>query len=375
MTNPIHKYVVGNEININEKEWNSLIGEFTKEELVTYINDTIDDFNIKFPFEPPLLDEAIADFHKLKSTSFKYLLKKGEFFSRYDYTYSYNNLYFDVNNTGAKSSNYFHFHNRMKCDSINSPSPTRSWESYKFRNGAIKALFSLKMKQINSKSFATAITMRKYVASQFKPAVAKAIYETFNSEYVLDFSSGWGDRLSGFLATPNTKLYVGIDPNTSLHSGYKSQVELFNTDKKVNMYPHPAEDHIYDNNIKFDTIFTSPPYFNIEKYDKGDYQSHKRYKKIDIWREEFLFKTIEKAWPHLKDGGILIVNISDVYSGHRVNDICDPMNDFISKLDGAHYLGGIGYRMQKRQNSKSDKSGIFCEPMWVFGKNRTHLLS
>ena len=35
-----------------------------------------------------------------------------------------------------------------------------------------------------------------------------------------------------------------------------------------------------------DLIFTSPPYFNTEKYSEDDTQSWVRYKKIDDWNEK-----------------------------------------------------------------------------------------
>jgi len=77
-----------------------------------------------------------------------------------------------------------------------------------------------------------------------------------------------------------------------------------------------------------------------------------------------------EAWDHLESGGTMIVNISDVYSNHTVNRICDAMNDHISTLDGAIYDGCIGYKMNKRPNSKAldGKEGVFCEPMWVWKK-------
>ena len=119
----------------------------------------------------------------------------------------------------------------------------------------------------------------------------------------------------------------------------------------------------------FDTVFTSPPYFNIERYTQEPNQSWKKYKKIDSWLNDFLFVTLDKAWKGLKTNGVMIVNISDVYSNHTINRICDPMNDFISKLPNASYHKTIGLRMAKRPNSNADKDGIFVEPMWIWKKN------
>ena len=70
----------------------------------------------------------------------------------------------------------------------------------------------------------------------------------------------------------------------------------------------------------------------------------------------------------MKPKGLMIINISDVYCYHQVQNICDPMNDYISKLNNAVYLGAIGMRMSKRPNTKASKKGIFCEPMWIFRK-------
>ena len=38
-----------------------------------------------------------------------------------------------------------------------------------------------------------------YIATQFKPIVAKTIYDMTDAKTVLDTSMGWGDRLTGFL--------------------------------------------------------------------------------------------------------------------------------------------------------------------------------
>ena len=80
------------------------------------------------------------------------------------------------------------------------------------------------------------------------------------------------------------------------------------------------------------------------------------------------FKSIDSFWKNLKPNGHLILNISDIYTHHKIQKICDPMNDHIEKLSGAQYQGAIGMRMAKRPNSKASKDGIFCEPMWVWKK-------
>jgi len=157
----------------------------------------------------------------------------------------------------------------------------------------------------------------------------------------------------------------------------------------------PAEDADltqYENH--FDIVFSSPPYFNVERYSYDDTQSWVRYKNIDAWNKEFLHKTIANVWPTLKKGGILAVNIADVYAsskgdGKGYKEICNPMNDFIQTL-GAEYEGCLGMEMAKRPGSagagaiiegdedrytdealaKAAEAGdkTFCEPIWIWKK-------
>lgn len=350
----------------SQKEWNDILLKYPKpsDEIKEIIWEKTR--NIPLPLVEISEKECIEDFTKLKELDTKTLVKEGTLFSRYEYKWELGNKYIDSCNIGNKSSNYFHQELRYHCDSINSPSPYRNWTEKKFFFTLCNALWSLKVKEVSSDSLRSCIALRKYIASQFRPSAAKAIYETFNSQNVLDFSSGWGDRLSGAMATPNIKTYTGIDPNQNLIENYKKQIEYFNKDKEIKMINLPAEECSLEE--EFDTIFTSPPYFIVERYSKDNTQSWKRYKKIDAWLENFLFHVLKNFWNNLKPNGILAINISDVYCNHTINKICDPMNDFINSLPNSKKEENINYRMAKRINSKSHKEGIFVEPIWIWKK-------
>ena len=47
-------------------------------------------------------------------------------------------------------------------------------------------------------TYRMAFRLGAYIATQFKPVVAKCFYEMTNAKTVLDTSCGWGDRLCGF---------------------------------------------------------------------------------------------------------------------------------------------------------------------------------
>ena len=111
----------------------------------------------------------------------------------------------------------------------------------------------------------------------------------------------------------------------------------------------------------FDIIFTSPPYFNVERYSYDETQSWVRHKEINEWNENFLQKTLKILWCSVKSGGYLLVNISDVYSNSKWStdrgwlEICNPMNDFLSTFTDSEYQGCIGMELIKRPNS----GGVF----------------
>ena len=352
----------------SEKEWSKILTRYPKpcDEVKEDIWEKTREYPV--PTVEITLDDVFEDFEELKSLETKPLIKTSELFSRYEYKWELGNKYIDSCNIGNKSSNYFHQDLRYRCDSINSPSPWRNWNDKKFFFTLCNALWSLKVKEVTSETFRSCIALRKYIASQFRPSAAKAIYDHFKAKNVLDFSSGWGDRLSAAMASETVEEYVGIDPNKELYEGYQQQIRLFSKKDIMNIFL-PAEESIQTlNNFNPNLVFTSPPYFIIERYSKDSSQSWQRYKKLDAWLENFLFKTLSDAWEILKSGGHMAINISDVYCNHTINRICDPMNDFISTLKGAKKIKNINYRMSKRMNSKSDKKGIFVEPIWCWKK-------
>ena len=366
-----YNVVKNNEINIDEELWSEMNSVLDKDSIKTIISSAIEDNNLPLPYRKITLDDAKADFKSLVDFDSSSLLSSGEFFSRYEYNYPYSDTIIGMSNVGNKASDFYHQEARWLCDSINSPSPYRSWNIEKFRWTLLNALWSLKMKKIDSSSLRTAISLRKYIASQFKPSVAKCVYEHFGAEHVLDFSTGWGDRMVAFQATDSVKSYTGSDPNQRLIETYTAQIEQFGRKDDISLHHIPAEDvnfkEVYGEE-KFDLVFTSPPYFNIERYTQEPNQSWKKHKKIDVWLREFLFVVLADAYSVTQTGGHIVINISDVYSNHVINKICDPMNDFMKSI-GATYVGAYGMRMAKRPNSNASKgSGVFAEPMWIWRK-------
>lgn len=360
--------IKNNQLNINKDQWNVLCCTMGKEEIKDFICDVIENNNLPLPYSIVTDEDRDKDFFKLRSLNTSSLFKDVNYFSRYEYKWPFTDRIITIKSTGSASSNYYHQDNRWKCGSIHSKSPYDVWTNREIRKTMLNALWSLKKESVDGVTLRSAIQMRKYIASQFRPSAAKALYDYFEAEHILDFSSGWGDRLSGFMAS-KAKSYFGVDPNTSLIDGYQKQKEKFGGRKKITMVCAGAEDIDYGDN-KFDFIFTSPPYFNVEKYSDDDKQSYLMYANPSEWIENFLCKAIDNAWEHLVVGGKIAINISDVmHKKERVN-ICDTMNDYIDKKSDSKYYGCYGYQMMKRANSGfvKDKEGTFAEPIWIWEK-------
>ena len=389
-------------INIPHDEWQSILKDYEKDDIIDELA------RVLHTYEPPIQkiteEDTIDALKKLKSTWWNDILLDGVWFPRndtktdYDLRFDGEWKYFKRVNAGNNASNPFHIENRWKVDWVRMPSGWRTWQTEKGIKTIIRAYFSLEkvLTEVNENTLRMATTLRKYIASQFKPSIAKAFYDYFGSVNVLDFSAGWGDRLAGFYCGETTESYVGIDPNLDNHPNYQRQVEFyekqrtfFEKEKKVDLIPLPAEDVDFtEYKEHFDTVFTSPPYFNTEKYSEHDTQSFRRYSEIDSWNKDFLHKALGNIIPAMKTGGILAVNIADVYCAKKKGylDICNPMNDFI-KSQGLKYRGCIGMEMTKRFNSAgagkaasdyfSDdfqdkaletKNDAFGEPIWIWEK-------
>ena len=390
-------------LEINEKEWEYIKETFDKED----VKESLAKVAMTYPLPYPNLTEksAYKDFMKLKGMKWNEIMVEGDWYARegtqytYDLKYDGKPLYFRRLNAGNTASNYFQIKNRWSVDGSVSPGPKRTWENEKFMTTLMGSAYSLKMPKITKNILRTMIGLRKYICSQFKPNVAKIIYDMFEAETILDFSMGWGDRLAGFYASEHGKHYVGLDPRKENHPIYEEQSEFyqkhlgfFEHDRKCDFHCSPAEDFDFDPlHEYFDLVFTSPPYFSVERYSYDDTQSWVRYKDIDDWNKDFLHSTLGKLWSSVKKGGYVLINISDVYSNAKWStdrgwlEICNPMNDYLSKL--GTYQGCIGMEMAKRPNSggagtaksyegsvwtekslenKEDKK--FGEPIWVWKK-------
>lgn len=138
--------------------------------------------------------------------------------------------------------------------------------------------------------------------NQFRPTEALRVYCTLKPRVgILDFSAGWGGRCLAAMALGIP--YYGFDANTNLETAYKNIVKTYDPDAAVRMTFMPSEKADFSQ-LEYDLIFTSPPYFMIEGYEKMP-----RYESDDAFLEKFFKPVVDKAWAGLKRGGHMALNM------------------------------------------------------------------
>lgn len=204
--------------------------------------------------------------------------------------------------------------------------------------------------------------------SNFRPTVAKALYERYSKpgDRVLDFSAGYGGRLLGCMAS--SRDYVGYDPCEDQIRGLECMTETLNMlglqTTSVDLHQVCAEDGLQEEQDgSFSLIFTSPPYFDLEKYSNETTQSYLRYPTYVLWRERFLRQVICESYRILKRDGYLILNVSDINGATIATDTLKIACElFELHVEYRLRLGILPY------NRNGSSKPFRFEPVFVFRK-------
>ena len=381
---------------MNTSQFIATIEKYGKEEFRKVLADFITTEKPSYPLHEFDQEKVIKTFHKLRKANWiDYIMTSDkEVIEKYDdYKYPYSEFGLGVIQappTFNYASDSFMNDLRMSCGSYGYKSPVKRWNDGDNLWGAFGPIFRgvNDTQELNGRIFIMAFRLGTYIATQFKPTVAKTIYGMTEAKTVLDTSMGWGDRLTGFYAS-NAKTYIGCDPNPYTFAKYKEMIAFYNklTDgkKTVKIYNCGAEDLPWNEISNIDCAFTSPPYFSTERYNEGgekeDLQSWAKFNDYESWRDDFYLPVAQNSFNSLSDKGVLLINILDpkvhgkrYYSGDELVDMLLP-----------NFLGQIGMRIMQRpqgaavfkdEDGKFDKNKmdefmnkLYMENVWCFGKD------
>ena len=200
--------------------------------------------------------------------------------------------------------------------------------------------------------------------TNFRPAVAKTIIEKYSNDgdSVLDFCAGFGGRLLGCLTLK--RHYYGVDPSSEQITGNNAILEYcrdsFEVNCRVDLKKDTAETHLAGLlDQSFSLVFSSPPYFDYERYSTEETQSHIKFSKYSTWKDGFLRKVIEESYRLLKPEGYFVIHVKNL-KGYPIEDDLRAIANDIFRLEQTLYLQTVS--RPYRANTKK------YEPILVFKK-------
>jgi hypothetical protein len=215
------------------------------------------------------------------------------------------------------------------------------------------------------------------VATNFKPMLAKALYEKYCPDYgtIFDFSCGFGGRMLGALTSKNKYKYRGFEPCTETYTYLTQQAQYidkygFNGSEsnRCEIVQQGSELELPEHwKGTCDFAFSSPPYFDLEQYSGEDTQCYVQYPDLDSWFEGYVRPTIKNIHTALKDGCNYAVNIADFKLGSNMIEFVDKWLA-LSEEEGFEPVEVIKMKLQRRVGAghkdddgthKEKKEGIF----------------
>ena len=189
----------------------------------------------------------------------------------------------------------------------------------------------------------------------------------------LDTSCGFGSRMSSVLLSGHN--YFGIDPNIELQDKLMECAKFYydngfiDNNQICSLYTQGSELFMDELEGIIDVSFTSPPYFNLEKYSDDESESTKHYDNYELWIEKFAKPTIKNTYKYLKVGGYAMINIKNISKKEPCYD--DFINIF-NLIQGFEYIETFDMEFSKKQygmNYNNEKGVISNkEPVMCFRK-------
>jgi hypothetical protein len=224
---------------------------------------------------------------------------------------------------------------RVKCKFGSEISPYEYYQKNK-----IKILDEMRIDNIPL----TAYNVRDYIyfntkeCSIHNPLIIRYFIKMADAKKVLDFSSGWGDRLIGCMLE-NIDIYQGVDPNICLKEKYNKIIKTFQSrcTGQYNVISAGIQD--VELTELYDLFFTSPPYFDYEKYIDSSDQSINLGSTEDEWLNNFLYPNMSKCIKSIKKHGLIVL----YFSQEKGKSYIEKWMIWMKSRTDISYIGGMIY--------------------------------
>ncbi|HUS49496.1 MAG TPA: DNA methyltransferase [Candidatus Paceibacterota bacterium] len=286
--------------------------------------------------------------------------------------------FLQTNPSGLDLANYFHPHMiEIKSGYRNDRTPKETYEDDNCLRDCIKRWLFLGNTP-NHSGIRRILKTRNgtRTVTNFRPTVAKFLYDTYvpDGGSILDPCSGFSGRLLGCISSGRGILYHGIDPDSRTAIGNMNCASFFSNyydllgerdyNYRFRFDLGCAEDVMSGIEGNYDVIFTSPPYFDLEKYNNNKNQSYNKFNNYEKWLKEFLFKIVDESKRLLKKEGKLILNTKNTDNYAIANDLCRYCSEkWVLEKEYKMKLVNSEYN-----RSKDKEINFHYEPIFVFVK-------
>lgn len=198
-------------------------------------------------------------------------------------------------------------------------------------------------------------------AINFMPLRAKAIYERFcpPNGVIYDYSCGYGGRMLGALSSKNNYTYYGVEPNLNTYYnlfklGHYIDLTFNESAPRHHLYQNGSED-FYQDDVKFDFIFSCPPFFALERYSDEPTQSVNKYPQYELWLKYYARETIKRCREMIKDTGLFGIDIIDFTYRNKSYHLVRDWTQIIQE-EGFEYLNKYPIASRARKVNKEDNT-------------------
>ena len=190
--------------------------------------------------------------------------------------------------------------------------------------------------------------------SNFPIKEVTTIYEKYTSkgDTIYDPSCGFGSRMSACMLSERN--YIGTDPNPTLCNRLKDLAKFFikEVEDCGNCVVFQQGSEVFNDKLvgSVDFTFTSPPYYDLEKYGPDSGQSIIKFPEYKGWLIGYVIPTVKNIIKYTKAGGLVAINTKNLTRGKKY-----PLfNDWFKIMEAnLEYVETISIK----QNSKRDYKG------------------
>ncbi len=173
----------------------------------------------------------------------------------------------------------------------------------------------------------------------FNLIVCTSLLKYFKPKRWLDPSAGWGDRLISAINYGDCT-YRATDPNSCLHPKYAEIIDTFGADKKNYKITKEGFEEAQIEADYYDLVFTSPPFFDLEKYSDEESQSNLKFNTLEKWLDGFMYPFLIKGIAALQKNGHFCLYVND----YKTTKYVSKITDYFKNNKRMKFLGNITWK-------------------------------